>query len=115
MPDIVLESYVSQVVSQWKTEVHDRIIPSRMDTIRSCIKLHDDKNASDLDKANWAKIDKLRKELGKDTLKKKSLLTKTKDALDLGDYDKASKLQLEIQEKINLLVEMYSAYTKNIF
>lgn len=115
MTDQVIESYRMQVVSQWKTEVHDRIIPSRMETIRSCKKLHDDKTATDLDVKAWKEIEALRVELGKDTLKKKCLLTQTKNALDNGDYDKASKLQLKIQDKVNELMDKYAAYTKNIF
>lgn len=112
--DLALASYKYQVINQWKTEVHDRIIPSRMATLRGCTKIHGD-DASDFDEANWKEIDKLRRELGKDTLSRKSLLTKAKDALDKGDYEKASKLQLEIQKKINELLEKYGAYTKNIF
>ena len=34
MPDIVLASYREQTLSQWKTELHDRIIPQTMEFIR---------------------------------------------------------------------------------
>ena len=131
--DLVLESYKAQVINQWRTEVHDRIIPSRMDTIRGCVKLHasdphsnkseassfsDGMNGTgynDLDEANWMEIEKLREELGKDSVKKKCLLTQAKQALDDGDYNKASELQLVIQDKISELLDKYAAYTKNIF
>lgn len=36
MPEIVLESYREQTLSQWRTELHDRIIPQTMDFIRGC-------------------------------------------------------------------------------
>ena len=115
IPEIALQSYKQQVVSQWKTEVHDRIIPSRMATLRGCKKIHNGEDSTDFDDANWEEIDSLRRALGKDSLSEKCLLTKAKDALDEGDYDKASKLQLEIQEKISELMDKYAAYTKNIF
>ena len=38
MPEIVLESYREQTLSQWRTELHDRIIPQTMDFIRGCKK-----------------------------------------------------------------------------
>lgn len=113
--DLALDSYKYQVVNQWKTEVHDRIIPSRMATLRGCVKLHSKEEATDFDEANWREIDKLRKELGKDSISKKCLLTRAKEALDNGDYDMASKLQLEIQKKVNQLLDKYAIYTKNIF
>ena len=113
--ELTLASYKEQILSQWKTEVHDRIIPSRMETIRNCVKIHVSEDSTDIDEANWKEIQKLRIELGKDSIKKKSLLTQAKDALDKGDYDKASELQLKIQLKVNELMEKYASYVKNIF
>ena len=113
--DMALQSYKSQVLSQWKTELHDRIIPEHMNTIRSCIKLHDDSDPhSKLDKKNWEKIDALRREIGKNTEKHTCLLTEVKNALDKNDYKKASALQLKTQEKISALMDMYETYKKNI-
>ena len=114
MPDIVLDSYRQQVLAQWSTELHDRIIPSRMNTIRECVKLHGE-GSTDYDQSNWKKIDALRKELGKDSVKKKCLLTKLKNALDDKNYEEASKLQLLIQDKVSELMDRYATYTKNIF
>lgn len=113
--DMALRSYKSQVLSQWKTELHDRIIPEHMNTIRSCIKLHDDSDPhSKLDKKSWEKIDALRREIGKNTEKHTCLLTEVKNALDKNDYKKASGLQLKTQEKISALMDMYETYKKNI-
>ena len=114
MPDIVLESYKTQVISQWKTELHDRIIPQTMDFIRGCKKAHRDDDFSDYDIKNWLEIDKIRHEVAKDTITEKCLLTRTKDALDNGEYDEASDLQLEIQKKVALLGSLYTRYKKNL-
>lgn len=114
--DLTLNSYKEQVISQWKTELHDRIIPAHMNTIRGCVKLHDDSDPhAKLDKKTWEKIDALRREIGKNTEKYTCLLTEVKDALDRNDYKKASKLQLKTQEKISTLLDMYETYKKNIF
>lgn len=112
--DLALESYKAQTLSQWKTELHDRIIPQTMDFIRGCKKKHSEDDFSDYDIKNWIEIDKIRHELAKDTITEKCLLTRTKDALDNGEYDLASDLQLEIQKKVAQLSELYTTYKKNL-
>ena len=114
MPDIVLESYREQTLSQWKTELHDRIIPDTMNFIRSCKQVHNLDDFSDYDIKNWIEIDRIRHEIAKDTITEKCLLTRAKNALDEGDYDLASDLQLEIQQKVNLLSSLYIRYKKNL-
>lgn len=113
--EAILESYKAQVLSVWKEELYSRLIPSTMDFIRSCKKLHSDDSFSDYDIKNWLEIDKLRHLIAKDTITVKCLLTKAKEALDSADYEKASKLQLEIQEKRSQLGQLYSKYKKNLF
>ncbi len=114
MPEIVLRSYHELTLSQWKTELHDRIIPDTMNIIRGCTKAHRDDDFSDFDIKNWIEIDKLRHDMAKDTITQKCLLTRAKDALDAGEYDLASRLQLEIQGKINELTTKYARYKKNL-
>ena len=114
MTDISLASFKSQVLSQWRTEVHDRIIPQDMAVLRDCRKAHADEDFSDYDIKNWIEIDKIRHELGKDTITEKCLLTRCKEAMDGRDYETASDLQIEIQKKMNVLKDLYARYTKNI-
>ena len=114
MPEIALESYKAQVLSQWKTELHDRIIPHDMSIIRDCKKVHPDDDFSDFDIKYWLEIDKLRHEIGKDTISQKCLLTRAKEALDNGEYDEASDLQLLIQKEVGRLINLYVRYKKNI-
>lgn len=114
MPDIVLESYKEQTLSQWKTELHDRIIPQTMEFIRSCKKWHNEDDYSDFDIKNWLEIDKIRHEIAKDTISEKCLLTKAKEALDEGAYEVASDLQLKIQARVNHLARLYTRYKKNL-
>ena len=114
MNDISLASFKSQVLSQWRTEVHDRIIPQDMAVLRDCRKAHADGDFSDYDIKNWIEIDKIRHELGKDTITEKCLLTRCKEAMDERDYETASDLQIEIQKKMKDLKDLYARYTKNI-
>ena len=115
MTEIALESYKEAVLRQWATELHDRIIPDTMDFVRSCSKAHDDIDCVDYDRHYWEKIQRLRNQLGRDTLDEACLLTRIKKALDCGEYDKASEMQIEMQQKVEELTELYITYKKNLF
>ena len=82
--------------------------------VRDCVPLHKEGECTDLDKVNWQKIQEARVYLAQDSLKEKSLLTRVGDALDEGDYEKASRLQLEMQRKAAELTRAYASYKKNI-
>jgi glutamine synthetase len=110
-----LDSYREATVAQWKMELHNRIIPSTMNLIRKTVKIHDESDCVDYDVAYWSKIAKLRNELGRDTLSEQCLLTQINRALDAGDYDTASKKQVEAQKKVDELTELYTIYKKNLF
>lgn len=114
MTDLVLESYREQILSQWKTELHNRIIPDTMDFVRECKKRHSEDDFSDYDIKNWIEIDRIRHYLAKDTITEKCLLTRAKDALDNGEYQLASDLQIEMQKKVNQLADLYITYKKNL-
>lgn len=112
--DIALASFKEQTLSQWRTEVRDRIIPQDMAIIRSCKKRHLDDDFSDFDIKYWLDIDRIRHNLAKDTIAEKSLLTQAKDALNEERYQDASDLQLKIQLEMKELIELYFRYKKNI-
>jgi glutamine synthetase len=114
MPTLVLKSYCEQTLAQWKTELHDRIIPDTMNVIRGCVKAHRDDDFSDYDIKNWLEIDRMRHEMAKDTINEKCLLTRAKEALDNGEFALASDLQLEIQRKLCDLTVKYAEYKKNL-
>ena len=61
-----------------------------METVRRCVKLHDDDDCTNLDISRWLQIDIKRKAIGKDSIGNKCLLTRIKEALDIGDYETAS-------------------------
>jgi glutamine synthetase len=112
--DLILESYRQATIAQWAMELHHRIIPNTMDLVRECKKCHADNDCIDLDLLNWSKIQELRVYLGQDKVGKNSLLTRIKEALDRGEYELASDLQKEMQVKVDLLVDTYIKYKKNL-
>ena len=113
--DLSLDSYKEATIAQWAMELHNRIIPNTMDLVRECKKRHVDSDCTDLDLTYWSKIHSLRVFLGQDTIAKKSLLTRIKIALDNKEYQQASDMQLEMQQKVAELVELYIEYKKNLF
>lgn len=52
--------------------------------------------------------------MGKDTQREKSICTQLKEALENGDYDRASDLQIEMARKVESLEDAYRVYAENI-
>ncbi len=115
MTALTLESYKEAVISQWATELKNRIIPNNMDFIRRCKKRHNSGDCTDYDLNNWEQVEKLRDEIGRTTLARKSMLTRLSEALEAEDYAAASRLQLEVQKKVAELSFAYLNYEKNLF
>jgi len=115
MTPLSLESYKEATIAQWATELHNRIILNTMELVRECRKCHNPEDSTDLDDKNWQEIQLMRTYLAKDSIREKSLLTRIKNALDEGDYQLASDLQLEMQEKEQALIDAYITYKKNLF
>ena len=111
---ISLESYKESILSQWKTELHNRIIPNYMDEIRECVQLHGD-DATDYDVDNWKEIHRLKVYIAKDSLEHKGLLTRAREALDDNDFALASDLQIELSQKMEHLRNLYLRYKRNLF
>lgn len=115
MPATTLESYKEAILDTWATELHNRIIPNMMDIIRRTTRKHSEPGSVDYDVAYWSKIDAIRNELGRDTLSSECLLTKIVHALDEGEYESASAMQIRMQEKVKELTNLYTTYNKNLF
>ena len=115
MTEMALVSYKEAVLEQWATELKNRIIPDTMELIRSCCKAHNDMDCVDYDRHYWEKIQRLRNQLGRDTLDEYCLLTRIVRAIGTKDYETASKLQIEMQQKVAELTNMYIKYKKNLF
>ena len=68
-----------------------------------------------LDEVTWNKICDIKFKVMKDTLTKKSLFTEIKEAIESNDFEKVSKLQLELNGYIEDIQALYADYKKNIY
>lgn len=112
--DRLVNSFRAAVTKRWITEINNRIINNYMNEIRSYKLIHAPEKALDLDVSNWTTINDLRMYLMKDTYNTKSLFTRIKEASVAKDYAKVSELQIEMDLKMKVLRDIYSAYTKNL-
>lgn len=110
----LINSFRLAVTKRWLIEITNRIMSNYSDEIRSCKMLHSIDKALDLDVANWMKINELRHYIMKDTYSKKSLFARIKNAIEAEHYDEVSNLQIELDEKIKELRDLYSLYKKNL-
>ena len=109
----LIDAFVKGALIRWKTEILNRIIPENLSFVKAARPIHD-RDATDMDLQNWKKISQLRYYLAKDSVAKKSLFTSIKNALNEGDYETASKLQLEMFDKMTELKALYTDYERNI-
>ncbi|MGG7179128.1 glutamine synthetase [Clostridium paraputrificum] len=114
LDDALINSFKMATIQRWSTEIGNRVINKFMYEIRSFKPLHSLERALDLDISNWMKINDLRHYIMKDTYTNKSLFTRIKEAFAAEDYSEASKLYLELEDKMDTLRNLYSSYKKNL-
>lgn len=107
----LVDSFVSGILYRWENELIDRIIPVTEALIKSFKKLD---NENKLDEKRWKAIKAKKEELAKDTEEGECICTRLKKALEAGDYDTASDLQLEMMKKTEVLEKEYAVYAVNI-
>ena len=113
-PPKVIESYQATILSQWISELTNRVIPTNEDLIRRYVKLHGLDDITDLDVVNWEKIRALRWELMKNSLDRQALFTRIKCAIAREAFDEASDLQVEMMAKMTSLKSLYTEYRHNL-
>ena len=101
----------SQIIKSFK-EIISRILPEMRDIVRSA-RLIESNYRTDQDSYNWNKLKDVREYLAKDSIDKKSLFTRLTNALNSGDFETASKLQVEMYNKIEELKNLHDEYVKN--
>ncbi|WP_326907431.1 glutamine synthetase [Sedimentibacter sp. MB31-C6] len=114
--DEIINSFRISTAEKWKNELSGRIIHDNIMILKTFVKLHNEQDhATDLDVVNWEKIVYLKTKLMKDSMSKKCIFTKIKTALKKGDYDTASDLQKQMNEKMTEIRNLYIEYKNNIF
>lgn len=112
--DAIINSFKLAALERWTTEITKRVINNYTDEVRSYKQIHSLDKVLDLDISNWMKIHNLRIYIMKDTYTTKSLFTKIKEAFSNEDYSDASRLYLELEDKMEQLRTLYSSYQKNL-
>lgn len=112
--DQILGSFRSAVQKRWITEINYRIIQNYSNEIRSYRILHDAEKAHDIDVTRWQRVNELRYYLMKDSYSRKSLFTRTREAIENNDFNTVSELQIEMDAKMLELREVYLDYRRNL-
>ena len=110
----LLDSYQSAHLNKWVTEIEHRILPALFQEILGIKKIHEPNNTSDLDLSYWNKIGQLKNQLAKDSLDKKSLFTRIKNAIEKEDFQSVSDLQKEITTQMQKLKDLDLLYENNM-
>ncbi|MFA9423581.1 MAG: glutamine synthetase, partial [Sedimentibacter sp.] len=114
--DELINSFKESTSQKWRNELKGRIIHDNIMLLKTFVKLHDENDhATDLDVVNWEKIIYLKTKLMKDSMTKKCIFTKIKMAFNEGDFDTASDLQKQMNEKMTEIRDLYIQYKNNIF
>ncbi|MBP1763998.1 MAG: glnA 3 [Firmicutes bacterium] len=110
----LIDAFAAGALIRWKTELLNRIIPENLEIVKSCVRLHNGEDASDLDLFYWDKINALKNLLAKDSIANKSMFSCIKESIASGNFDLVSQLQVDMADKIAELQATYAAYKKNI-
>lgn len=109
----LMESFVSAILNRWKLELVSRIIPANLQQVRDIKPVHVE-GANSCDDRRFKALNELRFYLAKDSEEQESLFTRLSKALKAGQYDDASKLQVEMNDKMEELEAAYAHYYNNV-
>lgn len=107
----LMDSFIAGVINRWTLELTNRIVPSNLAVVRSMKAAHE---TNSFDDARWEEVNRLRLYLAKDSVTEKSLFTRIIEAVAAKDFDEASKLQVEMSEKMAELETKYFEYSRNL-
>lgn len=111
----ILKSFKMGSLDKWKKKLSSRIIDRNIRLLRSFKKLHTPDSMDALDEVVWDSIEQIKYDLMKNTMKGPSIYGMIKEALEKGDYQAASELQLEARKRMEEIQQLYVSYRKNIF
>ena len=109
----LMESFISAILNRWKLELVSRIIPANLQQVRDMKPVHVE-GANSCDDRRFKALNELRFYLAKDSEEQESLFTRLSKALKAGQYDDASKLQVEMNDKMEELEAAYAHYYNNV-
>lgn len=106
----IVEAHIELSITNWILDLEQRIIPENRKFIQSCVALE---NSNEYDKELWDKIVAIKNTLAKDNKNQESIITQITKSSNQKTFDKLSNLQIEMDEKIQELKELYTQYKNN--
>jgi glutamine synthetase len=107
----ILASYRRATLLRWTAELSDRIVPENARVVQACARL---KGENQLDRLRWRRIQALKNALARDDVRRKSIFTRIRQAVEAEAYEKVSRLQVEMAAKMRELAGLYQSYRRNI-
>ncbi len=106
----IVEAHMDLSIKNWLLDLEQRVIPENQKKILGCVKLE---NENTYDKDLWEQIEIIKKEVAKNDKNKKSIIGKILENSEKNNYEQVSKLQIEMNEKMEELDNLYNQYRNN--
>ena len=106
----IINAFMDLSIQNWILDLDQRIIPENRKKIIACIRLE---NENEYDKELWNQIDSLKREIAKDDKGKLSLISQIMENSNKHNYEQISNLQIQMNEKMDELEELYEKYKNN--
>lgn len=110
----IIQSFKVGFEERWLKEIQARILQDYSIEIREYKCAHSLDKALDLDVSMFQQINYLRHYLKKDSYSNESLFTKINKAINDNNMQTVSNLQIELEDKMDSLRNLYSLYIKNL-
>jgi len=111
----IINSYYLALLKRWTTEINNRIIPQAAKLMKNFQPLHKDNALVNIiDKNRWETILNLKIDLMKDTDTHLSLFTRLRNSIKESDFDLTATLQIEVQDKLKVIKDLYNIYKRNL-
>ena len=111
LTDIMIKSFKTATLEKWKLIICKRKIKEYFNEISSYKRLN---SIDEKDNNCWDEIEEKRKIIYKNTNEQQSLFGKVIEAFEKEDWKEASRLVIELEEKMEELRSLYYIYKKNI-
>lgn len=109
--EMILTSYSRARLDMWQYELTERIIPNNLTIIRGYTKKHTMPNV--IDDELWNEIEKTKFKLAKNTDESTCIFSAIKHEIAVKNLKGISKLQLQMNDEMRILGELYKNYCDN--
>lgn len=111
LTDIMIKSFKTATLEKWKLIICMRKIKEYFAEMTMWKKIE---STDEKDNKDWEEIEQKRRYIYKNTNSQKSLFSKIYQAFENEEWESASNLVIELEEKMEELRSLYSEYKKNV-